>query len=158
MQDSTNPFSDEDQFLAEHREATRRFFLAVAAGSLTLPGWSTCSAQQKGNESPPALPAKCAAACEELLKKMEYLTPQEKFGNVSRGNPHPYKLPEEKKRAVGLTRETWKLEVVSDPEHPARIRSPLQGDNALTWNGLMELAKKHAISIPKIMTCITITW
>ena len=37
-------------------------------------------------------------------------------------SPLPHSLPEEKKREVGLTRETWKLEVISDPEQPGDAR------------------------------------
>jgi DMSO/TMAO reductase YedYZ molybdopterin-dependent catalytic subunit len=86
---------------------------------------------------------------------MEYLTPQEAFGNVSRGDPRPYDLPDEKKREVGLTPETWRLEVVSDPEHPADLERPLsiEAGAALDWRQLMDLAERHAVSFAKIMTC-----
>ena len=50
-----------------------------------------------------------------------YLTPLDKFRDVSRGSPVPHSLSEEKRTKVGLTRETWRLEVTADPEHPARV-------------------------------------
>ena len=57
-----------------------------------------------------------------------------------------------------MTRETWTLEVTSDPDHPADIRKPLtkEGGNALDFAGLMQLAKQHAVRFPKVMTCLNI--
>jgi len=84
-----------------------------------------------------------------------YLTPQEKFRDVSRGNPLPHKLPPEKLVQVGLTRETWNLEVISDPEHKADLRNPLTREKgtALDWDGLMKLAEKRTVRFLKVMTC-----
>jgi DMSO/TMAO reductase YedYZ molybdopterin-dependent catalytic subunit len=83
---------------------------------------------------------------------------QEKFGDVSRGRPVPHSLPEAKKREVGLTRDTWKLEVVSDPTHPSKLGKPLtiKDNTALDFKGLLELAGKHAVRFPKVMTCLNI--
>src|SRR5438045_71760 len=98
----------------------------------------------------------------ELAKAIEalepYFTPPEKFRDVSRGKPLPHTLSDEKKRAVGLTRETWKLEVISDPDKPAKIRSPLtkKDGTALDFAGLMKLAEKHAVRFAKTMTCLNI--
>lgn len=84
-----------------------------------------------------------------------YFTPQEKFRDVSRGTPLPHKLSAEKRAEVGLTRETWKLEVTSDPEHKAVLGKPLskQDGTALDWDALMKLAATRSVKIPKIMTC-----
>jgi DMSO/TMAO reductase YedYZ molybdopterin-dependent catalytic subunit len=98
----------------------------------------------------------------ELAKALEtlepFFTPQEKFRDVSRGKPLPHALPDEKKRKVGLTRDTWKLEVIADPDYPATIRHPLaQKDNtALDFVGLMKLAEKSAVRFAKTMTCLNI--
>jgi DMSO/TMAO reductase YedYZ molybdopterin-dependent catalytic subunit len=78
-----------------------------------------------------------------------YLTPQAKFRDVSRGKPLPHQLPAEKKAQVGLTPESWKLNILSDPEHPAQIAKP----GRLDWNGLMALAAKRSVSFLKIMIC-----
>ncbi len=85
----------------------------------------------------------------------EYLTPAEKFGTVERGNPLPSTLPPEKLREVGLDRETWRLEVVADPDSNSKIEQPLakEADTALDWSGLMKLAEKHAVRYLKLMTC-----
>ncbi|MEX0729060.1 MAG: molybdopterin-dependent oxidoreductase [Planctomycetaceae bacterium] len=135
-------------FLTEHHELSRRFFLQLLAGGAALaalPSWLRAK----------DLPRECAEACEAFLKKLEYLTPQETFGNVSRGDPRPYDLSHEKKLEVGLVPETWKLEVVSDLDHPAEIENPLTNDagTAIDWPALMKLAETKAVSLAKLMTC-----
>jgi len=138
-----------ERFLFEHQQLTRRYFLRLgAAGAAALAAWPrTVSAD------PPAL---------ELAKALEtlepYFTPQEKFRDVSRGKPLSHSLSDEKKRQIGLTRETWKLEVVSDPDNPARIRRPRtkKDGTALDFVGLMKLAEKHAVRFAKTMTCLNI--
>lgn len=92
----------------------------------------------------------CAALPRESTEPPEpYLTTQENFGDVSRGKPLPHKLPADKKALVGLTPESWKLSVDSDPKFPAEIARPL----TLNWDGLMALAAKRSVSFLKIMTC-----
>src|SRR6185436_7576194 len=63
--------------------------------------------------------------------------------------------PPEKLVQVGLTRETWNLEVISDPEHKADLRNPLTREKgtALDWDGLMKLAEKRTVRFLKVMTC-----
>jgi len=101
----------------------------------------------------------CAQETADLARSVEesdpYLTPQEKFRDVSRGNPLPHKLPPEKMVQVGLTRETWKLEVLSDPEHKAVLQNPLTREKgtALDWGALMKLAEKKTVRFLKVMTC-----
>jgi DMSO/TMAO reductase YedYZ molybdopterin-dependent catalytic subunit len=84
-----------------------------------------------------------------------YLTPQEAFGDVERGNPLPYTLPPEKRRAVGLERETWRLEVVADPASDTKLERPLSNElgTALTFDGLLNLAETHAVRYVKAITC-----
>jgi DMSO/TMAO reductase YedYZ molybdopterin-dependent catalytic subunit len=67
-------------------------------------------------------------------------------------------LPEAKKQAVGLTRDTWRLEVISDPEHPATLTRQLTraDGTALDFLSLLRLADKHAVRFPKVMTCLNI--
>jgi DMSO/TMAO reductase YedYZ molybdopterin-dependent catalytic subunit len=84
-----------------------------------------------------------------------YFTPQEKFRDVSRGKPLPHQLSPEKRADVGLTRETWKLEVMADPDNPPKLGKPLTkgAGTALNWEGLLRLGERKAVKIPKIMTC-----
>ncbi len=112
-----------------------------------------------GFTPPAAIAATPPPELAEALAKLEsFLTPQDKFRDVSRGKPLPHSLPEGKRREVGLTRETWRLEVVSDPDHPARIRQPLTkaAGTALDFAGLMQIAEKHSVRFMKVMTCLNI--
>ena len=112
--------------------------------------------------SPRAGSAESGQGGTELVKAIQslepYFTPQEKFRDVSRGKPLPHSLSEDKKRAAGLTRETWKLEVVSDSDNPTKLRNPLtrKDGTALDFDGLMKLSETRAIRFAKTMTCLNI--
>src|SRR5439155_12747416 len=91
----------------------------------------------------------------QALAKLEaYFTPPAEFRDVSRGKPLPHKLPADKKREVGLSRETWQLEVIADPENLAAIGRPFtkKDGTALDFPGLLKLAEKHAVRFVKVMT------
>lgn len=136
-------------FLAEHATLTRRYFLRCGAGSLAALGSLPLLAE--GSERAPEL--------QKALEGLEtWLTRPDDFYDVSRGKPKPHSLPDEKKEAVGLTRETWKLEVLSDPDNPAKIRNSFTGEKntAFDFEGLMKLAEKHAVRFPKVMTCLNL--
>src|SRR6266513_1204514 len=146
----TNAMKNLERFIFEPQQLTRRHFIRLgAAGAAALGLWP--------------LTGNAAAPAPDLSKAIEtlepYFTPPDKFRDVSRGKPLPHSLPDEKKRAVGLTRETWKLEVISDPDHPATLRSPLtqKDGTALDFDGLMKLAEKHTVRFAKIMTCLNIS-
>lgn len=137
------------RFLIEHFRQTRRYFIGLgAAGFAALNSRPLLAMEERGEEQLQA----------ELRNLDAWLTAQDKFQDVSRGNPKPHSLTEEKRNEVGLTRETWKLEVVSDPEHPSRLRSPLTaaGGTALDFAALMEIARSSAVRFPKVMTCLNI--
>src|SRR5262245_37129582 len=106
-----------EPFLLDRQELTRRGFL-----KLGLAGGAALGLAPPASASDPPPP--------ELSKALEtlepYFTAPEKFRDVSRGKPMPHSLSEEKKRQVGLTRETWKLEVISDPDHPTTLRRQLK--------------------------------
>lgn len=134
-----------DQRAEEHIELSRRYFLSLgAAGTLGLVA-SPLSAKGAARD----------AVLERLVGELEYLTPPLEFRSVERGKPLPYKLPPEKRREVGLERDTWKLEVIPDAETPAAVDNPLtiEGGNAFTFADLMELGKQRAVRFLKIMTC-----
>lgn len=136
------------EFWSEHLSVTRRGLLKLGVTVAAL-GFMN---QTWGADSPPAELAKA------LAQLQPYLTPPADFGDVSRGKPIPHKLSEERRREVGLTRETWQLEVLADPEHPAKVRQPLtKADHtALDFRGLLELGERHAVRFPKIMTCLNV--
>ncbi len=141
--------NDPDGFLDECRTLTRRSFLGVAAAAAV----AAQGAAADVGEKPPA---------PELLRAIDklppYFTTQEDFSDVSRGKPLPHSINEAKKRAVGLVRDTWKLEVVSDPDHPAKLgkQLTLKDGTALDFKGLLDLGRKHAVRFAKVMTCLNI--
>lgn len=137
--------SDPKQLAKQHAAVTRRYFLqagtAGAVGLSTVPLWAD------GVKVPSALA--------EEIAKLEYLTREEDFKFYGRGKPRPHTLPPEKLREVGLTRETWQLEVVPDPESDSKVENPLTKElgNALDFDGLMELAKTKAVRFLHVMSC-----
>src|SRR5690349_17913106 len=92
-------------------EFNRRFFLR--AGAAVAAGCSITSELAADSRAP-----ELAAAIDKIDS---YITLGENFQDVSRGKPVPHSLPEAKRTEVGLTRETWKLEILSDPDKPATI-------------------------------------
>lgn len=131
----------------QHLMLTRRFFLRCsAAGSVVLPAFPAAGEEQK-------------SALQPALDGLDtWLTRQDDFQDVSRGKPKPHSLDDAARQAAGLTRDTWKLEVISDPEDPARIRQPLTAaeGTAFTFADLMKLAATAAVRFPKIMTCLNV--
>ncbi|HEX3247413.1 MAG TPA: molybdopterin-dependent oxidoreductase, partial [Chloroflexota bacterium] len=84
-----------------------------------------------------------------------YLTPQEQFGVVERGNPLPYTLPLERRLDLGLERETWRLEVLADPDSNAKLEQPLskEAGTAIDFETLLELGKVHGLQFLKGLAC-----
>ncbi len=138
-----------DCFLAEHAEVSRRWLLRTGvAGAVTLGTWPFALAESGRS-----------AVLEEAIAKLEpYFTLQGDFRDVSRGEPTPHSIPDETKVQVGMTRDSWRLEVSGDPDHPPRLRKPLTREkgNAFDFNDLMQLAERHAVRFPKVMTCLNI--
>jgi DMSO/TMAO reductase YedYZ molybdopterin-dependent catalytic subunit len=129
-------------------DITRRLFLGVGAASAAL------SPRQVRADSPPASPELA-----KLIEKLDpYFTPAADFQDVSRGNPLPHKLAADKKKEVGLTRDTWKLEVISDPDKPATLGKQFTAKDgtALDFAALLELGKTKAVRFAKLMTCLNL--
>jgi len=127
-------------------EHTRRSFLGCAAVVLSLPVVRADS---------PATSPELA----RVIDKLEpYFTAPADFQDVSRGTPLPHKLSGEKKREVGLLRDTWKLEVIADPDKPATLGKPLskKDNTALDFAALLDLGKTRSVRFAKIMTCLNI--
>jgi len=141
-----------EHFVSEHASLTRRYFLKLGTSSLAALAAPKVWAKQVADEvlADPLL----AKAVSEL----EYLTPLSKFKLGGRGKPRIYEIPPEKLPSIGLTRETWKLEIVPDPESNSEMRNPLTKEkgNALDWAGLMKLAEKHAVRFLHVLTCTNI--
>jgi len=140
---------DLDPFLVEHERLSRRFFVRLgAAGLAALAIRPTVT---RAGEFPEEL--------RDAIARLEsLLTLPDEFRDVSRGKPKPHSLTEEQRRAVGLTRETWRLEVTSDPDNPSVIKRPMTvaDGTALTFADLMQLAETNAVRFGKVMTCLNI--
>lgn len=127
-------------------DITRRLFLGSAALATT---------NNRSVRAADSLPKELAPAIEKIEP---FFTAPAKFGDVSRGNPIPHTLPEAKRREVGMARDTWSLEVISDPENPATLGKPLSKKNktALDFADLLKLGEKHGVRFAKVMTCLNI--
>ncbi|MDA1229564.1 MAG: molybdopterin-dependent oxidoreductase [Planctomycetota bacterium] len=141
-------------FLAEHADVTRRFFLQ--AGVLGLS--AIHAVNSLADEIVKTEPKKRAKPDKAGVQPDPYFTSAEDFKDVSRGKPLPHSLPDDRKAAVGLTRETWQLEVISDPDKPAKIGQPLTkaDGTALDFNALLKLGETHAVRFAKVMTCLNL--
>jgi hypothetical protein len=137
-------------FLEEHARLTRRYFMGLVTAGGLVSGANALAVTQENNKK--VKPEKAGARPEP------YFTPSMNFRDVSRGKPLPHSLPDEKKREVGLTRDTWRLEVLADPDHPAKIGNPLTRatNNALDFAGLLKLGEKQTIRFAKVMTCLNL--
>lgn len=102
-----------------------------------------------------SIPIESSPPPADRIKQLDYLTKEENFVNVGRGNPPPCDLPLEKRRQAGLTPETWQLEVMPDPESDAKVDHPLTKElgTALDWSALMKLAEKHAVRYLHVISC-----
>ncbi len=136
--------STKERFAQEHLDLTRRFFLGL--GAVGIAGLSRLASAAETAPSP---------ALAEAVAGLSYLTPLDKFKMYGRGNPPPHDLSPEKRREVGLDPETWRLEVVADPDSDCQVENPLSKEKgtALDWPGFLELAEKHAVRYMKAMTC-----
>jgi DMSO/TMAO reductase YedYZ molybdopterin-dependent catalytic subunit len=130
---------------------SRRHFLQTGvAGTVAASNFAPSTAAEA-----PAIPAALAPS---IAKIEPFFTPADDFRDVSRGKPVPHTLPEAKRQEVGLTRDTWKLEIISDSEHPATLGKQFskKDNTAIDFATLMKLAEKHAVRFARVMTCLNI--
>jgi len=141
--------ADARDFVLDHLALSRRYFLrAGVAGAVAMASMPLLAGDSKQN---PLL--------EKAIAELgPFFDTQQKFRDVSRGKPKPHRLPDEKKKEVGLTRDTWSLEVLSDPDHPAKLGETFsqENQNAFDFAALMKLAKTNSVRFAKVMTCLNI--
>lgn len=119
-------------------------FIKLAVDDLSMPGiWS---AQEKALNDP---------VLAKAISELEYLTPADKFIVQRRGTPVLTEIPSEKLPSIGLTRETWKMEILPDPESNSELGNPLTSEkgNAIDWADLMKLAEKNSVRFLHVLTC-----
>lgn len=112
--------------------------LDTASGTGTVSsGWNAENGQPKALSSQPRIGVH------------GYLTPQHEWGDVERGNPLPYTLPPEVRKDKGLERETWRVEIMADPDSNSIVEAPF----TLDFEGLLQLGEKHGVRFLKGVTC-----
>ncbi len=146
---------DQSKFVEEHCGLVRRYFLQLGLSGLTATPSVMMSFADDGTASKQT---KRQREDKAGAQPEPYFTHPEDFQDVSRGRPLPHSLPDDKKHDVGLTRETWQLEVISDPDNPATLGKQLtkQDGTAFDFESLLKLAKRHAVRFPKVMTCLNL--
>jgi DMSO/TMAO reductase YedYZ molybdopterin-dependent catalytic subunit len=92
----------------------------------------------------------------EPASKRDYLTKPDAFRDVSRGNPKPYNLKGEALVKARLTKESWRLEIVSDGSTQIAKPRKLDDKTALDLPTLLDLGKRHGIKFLKAMQCLNI--
>jgi hypothetical protein len=91
----------------------------------------------------------------KAINELEYLTPADKFIVQRRGNPVLSEIPDENLSAIGLTRETWKLEIIPDQDSNSELGNPLtiEKGNAFGWNELMKFSEKKSVRFLHVLSC-----
>jgi DMSO/TMAO reductase YedYZ molybdopterin-dependent catalytic subunit len=145
--------SEVHDFFENHAALSRRFFLRLGVAGSAAIGLSPLLSASASESI-----AKCPELAKAIVALGPFFTPPEDFQDVSRGKPLPHSIPEEKKKEVGLTRETWKLEVISDKENPAKLGKQFTKaeGTAIDFETLLKLGERRAVRFAKVMTCLNI--
>jgi DMSO/TMAO reductase YedYZ molybdopterin-dependent catalytic subunit len=85
-----------------------------------------------------------------------FLTNQPDFRDVSRGNPRPHTLKGAALVNARLTRETWRLEIVSDGTAKVERQRRLGDSSAIDLPTLEKLGQRHGVKFLKAMQCLNI--
>jgi hypothetical protein len=134
-----------DKDFREHSELTRRYF--VSLGGVAAAAWAASPLSAADPAADPQLG--------KAIAELRYLTPLQGATILDKNKTGILKFPPEKMREVGLTPETWSLDVVADPASDSQLEQPLSRalGTALDWNGLMKLAEKHAVRFLHVCEC-----
>jgi DMSO/TMAO reductase YedYZ molybdopterin-dependent catalytic subunit len=144
---------------------TRRDFVRTtsALAASALAGGLSGKAQA-ADSPPPSSPKVVSPPPAKFSYPHPFLTPADKFRDVSRGNPKPHTLKGDALVQARLTPETWRLEITADTTPNPAIKDQagisqsltLADGTALDLSALMELGKKHEVKFLKAMQCLNI--
>ncbi len=148
----------EGTFFEEHLQLTRRHFIEAGIIGIASAQFAANSAFANDNPQFTKSSAQDSKPIKTGAQPDPYFTAVKEFQDVSRGNPLPHSLSEEKKVQVGLTRDTWRLQVLSDPDYPSTLGKQFTNElgTAIDFNALLKLGEKHAVRFPKVMTCLNL--
>lgn len=136
---------------------SRRAFLSGSAAVAAGVAGAAAASQAEATGAVPLgeLPPDLQPAVQRLEP---YFTPQDKFQDVSRGRPVPHSLSADQLHAAGVTRETWQLEILADPESPAKLGRQFRREDqtAINFQTLLQLAARNTVQFAKVMTCLNI--
>ncbi|MEW6304096.1 MAG: molybdopterin-dependent oxidoreductase [Verrucomicrobiota bacterium] len=147
---------------ATSRLSRRAFVRTSALAASAFAGLSGSATAAEGKKA--AAPSTAAPKPAVSVPPRAYLTPADKFRDVSRGNPRPHTLKGDALVQARLTSETWRLEITADPtvnsvvKGPANLSQPLTlaDGTALDLPALLELGRKHEVNFIKAMQCLNI--
>lgn len=143
---------------------TRRDFVRTSSAAATLAlssGFAhPANVLAAAAPAPAGAPPKPAAP----TAPRPFLTPADKFRDVSRGTPKPHSLTGDALIQARLTPETWRLEITADtPANPAAKdvaglgqALTLADGTALDLPALLKLGERHGVKFLKAMQCLNI--
>ncbi|MEZ6050813.1 MAG: hypothetical protein R3C02_05390 [Planctomycetaceae bacterium] len=85
-----------------------------------------------------------------------FLTPQDEFGDVSRGTPKPHSLTDEQKGTWDSRGKLgrWMSSAIRSIQQNSGQGFTKEQGTAITFDQLMMLAETHAVRFAKVMTCL----
>ena len=144
---------------------TRREFVRASSvlAASTLAGGLSSTAQAADASTPPSAKSVAPKAVPSATP-FRFLTPADKFRDVSRGTPLPHTLKGDALVQARLTPETWRLEITADETPNPAIKElaglgkslTLADGSALDLPALLELGRKHEVKFLKAMQCLNI--
>ena len=132
--------------LPGNTQFSRRSFLEL--GSAAIASWNVDSVTSAAKTAlDPHL--------NEAISKLQYLTPLDRAIILDKGKTGISKMPPEKIKEIGLTPETWHLEVVADPSSNCIVEQSFSraAGNVLNWDRLMKLAEKNTVRFLHVFNC-----
>ena len=144
---------------------TRRDFMRTTSAltAAALAGGLSNTAQPA--ETPAPVSARTAPSKNvDSAPQRPFLTPVDKFRDVSRGDPKPHTLTGDALVEARLTPAAWRLEITADKTPNPAIKESaslskqltLAGGTALDLPALLELGENHAVKFLKAMQCLNI--
>lgn len=103
-----------------------------------------------------AVPSPTSADEPKQTPARPFLTPEDRFRDVSRGSPLPHTLKGDALVAARLTPETWRLEIVADESAKVAKTFSLKDENAIDLQTLQKMGKTLGVKFLKAMQCLNI--